>query len=80
MDRLWKGALTAVKSHTSSLRGIAAAREVTELKRVERTMVQKNVEREHASRIECEFLANTTNAAHLAQSPQAAEAAQLARS
>lgn len=80
MDRLWKGALTAVKSETSSIRGIAAARDVTGLTRFEQTMVQRNVELEDASRIKCESLANTTIAAHPARSHHAAEAAQRAPS
>jgi signal transduction histidine kinase/CheY-like chemotaxis protein len=40
---------------------IAAARDITELKRFEQTMVQKNVELEDASRMKSEFLANMSH-------------------
>ena len=39
----------------------AAARDVTELKRFEQTLTQKNVELEHASRMKSEFLANMSH-------------------
>ncbi len=40
---------------------IAAARDITELKRFEQTLVQKNVELEDASRMKSEFLANMSH-------------------
>ncbi len=40
---------------------VAAARDVTELKRFERTLQQKNVELEDASRMKSEFLANMSH-------------------
>ncbi len=45
-----------------SLQGVfAAARDVTELKRFEQTLQQKNVELEDASRMKSEFLANMSH-------------------
>src|SRR5688500_4731646 len=45
-----------------SLQGVfAAARDVTELKRFEETLLQKNVELEDASRMKSEFLANMSH-------------------
>jgi PAS domain S-box-containing protein len=63
------GSLTVVSYNASTfhdrdrnLQGvIAAARDVTELKRFEQTMVQKNVELEDASRMKSEFLANMSH-------------------
>ena len=63
------GTLTVVSYNASTfhdrdrnLQGvIAAARDVTELKRFEQTMVQKNVELEDASRMKSEFLANMSH-------------------
>ena len=47
---------------TGSLQGVfAAARDVTELKRFEQTLQQKNVELEDASRMKSEFLANMSH-------------------
>jgi PAS domain S-box-containing protein len=44
------------------LQGVfAAARDVTELKRIEQTLQQKNVELEEASRLKSEFLANMSH-------------------
>jgi len=63
------GALTVVSYNASTFHDrdrnllgvIAAARDVTELKRFERTMAQKNVELEDASRMKSEFLANMSH-------------------
>jgi PAS domain S-box-containing protein len=63
------GTLTVVSYNASTfldrdrnLQGvIAAARDITELKRFEQTMVQKNVELEDASRMKSEFLANMSH-------------------
>src|SRR5580658_8442909 len=63
------GTLTVVSYNASTfhdrdrnLQGvICAARDITELKRFERTMVQKNVELEDASRMKSEFLANMSH-------------------
>src|SRR4029077_6992472 len=59
------GALTVVSFNATTfhdrdrrLQGVfAAARDMTELKRFEQTLQQKNVEREEASRMKSEFLA-----------------------
>jgi PAS domain S-box-containing protein len=63
------GTLTVVSYNASTfhdrdrnLQGvICAARDITELKRFEQTMVQKNVELEDASRMKSEFLANMSH-------------------
>jgi PAS domain S-box-containing protein len=63
------GTLTVVSYNAStfhdrdrSLQGVfAAARDVTELKRFEQTLQQKNVELENASRMKSEFLANMSH-------------------
>src|ERR1700688_562804 len=63
------GTLTVVSYNASTfhdrdrnLQGvIAAARDITELKRFEHNMVQKNVELEDASRMKSEFLANMSH-------------------
>jgi len=63
------GSLTVVSYNASTfhdrdrnLQGvIAAARDITELKRFEQTLVQKNVELEDASRMKSEFLANMSH-------------------
>jgi PAS domain S-box-containing protein len=63
------GTLTVVSYNASTfhdrdrnLQGvIAAARDITELKRFEQNMVQKNVELEDASRMKSEFLANMSH-------------------
>jgi PAS domain S-box-containing protein len=63
------GSLTEVSYNASTfhdrdrnLQGvIAAARDITELKRFEHTLVQKNVELEDASRTKSEFLANMSH-------------------
>jgi PAS domain S-box-containing protein len=63
------GSLTVVSYNASTfhdrdrvLQGVfAAARDVTELKRFERTLQQKNVELEDASRMKSEFLANMSH-------------------
>jgi PAS domain S-box-containing protein len=63
------GALTVVSYNATtfhdrdrSLQGVfAAARDVTELKRFEHTLRQKNVELEEASRMKSEFLANMSH-------------------
>jgi len=63
------GALTVVSYNATTfhdrdrvLQGVfAAARDVTELKRFERRLLQKNVELEDASRMKSEFLANMSH-------------------
>ena len=63
------GTLTVVSYNASTfhdrdrnLQGvIAAARDITELKRFEQTMVHKNVQLEDASRMQSEFLANMSH-------------------
>jgi PAS domain S-box-containing protein len=63
------GALTVVSYNATTfhdrdrrLQGVfAAARDVTELKRIERALQQKNVELEDASRMKSEFLANMSH-------------------
>jgi PAS domain S-box-containing protein len=63
------GTLTVVSYNASTfhdrdrnLQGvIAAARDITQLKRFEQSMVQKNVELEDASRMKSEFLANMSH-------------------
>src|SRR5580704_3823716 len=53
---------TTFHDRDRSLQGVfAAARDVTELKRFERTLVQKNAELEDASRMKSEFLANMSH-------------------
>jgi PAS domain S-box-containing protein len=53
---------TTFHARDRSLQGVfAAARDVTELKRVEQTLVQKNAELEDASRMKSEFLANMSH-------------------
>ena len=53
---------TTFHDRNRSLQGVfAAARDVTELKRFEQTLTQKNVELEHASRMKSEFLANMSH-------------------
>jgi PAS domain S-box-containing protein len=64
-----EGALTVVSYNATTfhdrdrrLQGVfAAARDVTELKRFEQTLQQKNVELEGASRLKSEFLANMSH-------------------
>jgi PAS domain S-box-containing protein len=68
-SRARDGTLTAVSYNATTfhdrdrrLQGVfAAARDVTELKRFERTLQQKNVELEEASRMKSEFLANMSH-------------------
>ena len=53
---------TTFHARDRSLQGVfAAARDVTELKRFEQTLVQKNEELEDASRMKSEFLANMSH-------------------
>ena len=53
---------TTFHDRDRSLQGVfAAARDVTELKRFEQTLQQKNVELEDASRMKSEFLANMSH-------------------
>ncbi len=53
---------TTFHDRNRSLQGVfAAARDVTELKRFEQTLTQKNVELQHASRMKSEFLANMSH-------------------
>jgi PAS domain S-box-containing protein len=53
---------TTFHDRDRSLQGVfAAARDVTELKRFEQTLQQKNVELENASRMKSEFLANMSH-------------------
>src|SRR5687767_366622 len=53
---------TTFYDRNRSLQGVfAAARDVTELKRFEHTLVQKNAELEDASRMKSEFLANMSH-------------------
>jgi PAS domain S-box-containing protein len=53
---------TTFHSRDRTLQGVfAAARDVTELKRVEQALVQKNAELEDASRMKSEFLANMSH-------------------
>jgi PAS domain S-box-containing protein len=53
---------TTFHDRDRKLQGVfAAARDVTELKRVEQTLVQKNAELEDASRMKSEFLANMSH-------------------
>jgi PAS domain S-box-containing protein len=53
---------TTFHDRDRNLQGVfAAARDVTELKRFERTLQQKNVELEGASRLKSEFLANMSH-------------------
>ena len=53
---------TTFHDRERNLQGVvAAARDVTELKRFERTLQQKNVELEDASRMKSEFLANMSH-------------------
>ena len=53
---------TTFHDRDRSLQGVfAAARDVTELKRFEQTLQQKNVELEEASRMKSEFLANMSH-------------------
>ncbi len=53
---------TTFHDRERSLQGVfAAARDVTELKRFEQTLVQKNAELEDASRMKSEFLANMSH-------------------
>src|SRR5450631_2250931 len=67
--RARNGKLTVVSYNAStfhdrdrSLQGVfAAARDVTELKRYEQTLQQKNVELENANRLKSEFLANMSH-------------------
>jgi PAS domain S-box-containing protein len=67
--RAWDGKLTVVSYNATTfhdrdrnLQGVfAAARDVTELKRYEQTLQQKNVELQNASRMKSEFLANMSH-------------------
>jgi PAS domain S-box-containing protein len=67
--RAMDGTLTVVSYNATTfynrarrLQGVfAAARDVTELKLIERTLQQKNVELENASRLKSEFLANMSH-------------------
>jgi PAS domain S-box-containing protein len=67
--RAWDGKLTVVSYNATTfydrdrnLQGVfAAARDVTELKRFEQTLQQKNGELEGASRMKSEFLANMSH-------------------
>ncbi len=53
---------TTFHDRNRRLQGVfTAARDVTELKRYEQTLQQKNVELEHASRMKSEFLANMSH-------------------
>ncbi len=53
---------TTFHDRDRSLQGVvAAARDMTELKRIERTLQQKNIELEEASRMKSEFLANMSH-------------------
>ena len=62
----WKRSCPTTRRHsttaTGSLQGVfAAARDVTELKRFEQALQQKNAELEDASRMKSEFLANMSH-------------------
>jgi PAS domain S-box-containing protein len=67
--RAWGGHLTVVSYNATTfhdrdrnLQGVfAAARDVTELKRFEETLQQKNAELQNASRMKSEFLANMSH-------------------
>jgi PAS domain S-box-containing protein len=67
--RAWDGTLTVVSYNATTfhdrdrrLQGVfGAARDMTELKRFEQTLQQKNIELEDASRMKSEFLANMSH-------------------